>query len=320
MSDVFEQLGVGPKGSIRGGRSSTRTPAASTPCARRSETRRREPIIAMIRSRCLGLAELANGEIEAANVHLSEAMDELERVDFREPAIWRVDGDAIEAALGVGELDRAERLVVSFETGRALAHSVEPCGVRPLPRAPLGGAGDLDAAAGRWSARRRTRELTGAVRARADAARAGAGSAAAEAEAHGARIARAGAGGLRELGAEAWVARAGRQSSAGSRFGRRHSISARPSCASHGSLPTGSRTRRSPPRCSSRARRSRRTWPARTGSSPSARGRSSPARSTRGRAHPSTTDALARLVIAPRPVRGSRVAGGACPRRVSPRS
>lgn len=117
MSDAFEQLGVGPEGidpwrafvdAHRGRLDAVREAVGDSPPS--------EPIIAMIRLRCLGLAELANGETEAANVHLSEAMETLERVDFREPAIWRVDGDAIEAALGVGELERAERLVGSFET------------------------------------------------------------------------------------------------------------------------------------------------------------------------------------------------------------
>ena len=149
MSDAFEQLGVGREGidpwrafvdAHRGRLDAVRETVGDSPPS--------EPIIAMIRSRCLGLAELANGETEAANVHLSEAIETLERVDFREPAIWRVDGDAIEAALGVGELERAERLVVSFETKAARSRIPWSLAVSARCRGLLeAAAGDLEAAA-----------------------------------------------------------------------------------------------------------------------------------------------------------------------------
>ncbi len=73
--------------------------------------------MAAIWSRTLGLAELAVGDLQAADRHLGEAMAELERVDFREPAIWRVDGDAIEAAVATGALERAERWLARLEEG-----------------------------------------------------------------------------------------------------------------------------------------------------------------------------------------------------------
>src|SRR6478736_4381823 len=66
-------------------------------------------------SRCLGLAELATGETVPADRHLTEALEVFEGVAFREPAIWRVEGDAIEAALAVGDVDRAEGLLARFE-------------------------------------------------------------------------------------------------------------------------------------------------------------------------------------------------------------
>ena len=59
--------------------------------------------------------QLAAGENEAANCRLSQALDRFDRIDFREPAIWRVDGDAIEAALCFGDKGRAEKLTVRFE-------------------------------------------------------------------------------------------------------------------------------------------------------------------------------------------------------------
>jgi DNA-binding NarL/FixJ family response regulator len=99
-------------------------------------------------SRCLGLAELAAGETTSADRHLTEALEGFERVAFHEPAIWRVDGDAIEAALAVGDVDRAERLLARFQERAAhsripwsLAVSARCCGL------VLAARGELDAAA-----------------------------------------------------------------------------------------------------------------------------------------------------------------------------
>jgi DNA-binding CsgD family transcriptional regulator len=78
-------------------------------------TQPHEPIIGMLWQRCLGLAELANGESDGAGRHLTDAMNTLDQMDFREPAVWRVDGDAIEATVAVGHLERAEELVGRFE-------------------------------------------------------------------------------------------------------------------------------------------------------------------------------------------------------------
>jgi DNA-binding CsgD family transcriptional regulator len=70
---------------------------------------RDEPIIAAVWSRSLGLAELAAGEPDAAYADLANAMQMFDSVEFREPAVWRVDGDAIEAALESGAEEQAER-------------------------------------------------------------------------------------------------------------------------------------------------------------------------------------------------------------------
>ena len=74
-----------------------------------------EPIVRMLWERSIGLAELAVGETASADGHFRSAIDELEQMGWREPAVWRVEGDAIEAALGVADLERAEPLVDRFE-------------------------------------------------------------------------------------------------------------------------------------------------------------------------------------------------------------
>ncbi len=116
MGDAFDQRGVESEGAgpwrayvdAHAGRLEAVRAAAA-------QARPRDPIHEMIWNRCLGLAELAVGETEAADRHLSDVLAELDRVDFREPAVWRVDGDAIEAAIAVGDLARAEELVTRFE-------------------------------------------------------------------------------------------------------------------------------------------------------------------------------------------------------------
>ena len=115
MSDAFDQQGVEPEGigpwraylhAYAGRLDETLTAAGPLPM---------EPVIAAIHDRCVGLAYLAAGNVATADQHLTRAVEVFERVDFREPAIWRVDGDAIEAAVACGALDRAERLVTRLE-------------------------------------------------------------------------------------------------------------------------------------------------------------------------------------------------------------
>jgi DNA-binding NarL/FixJ family response regulator len=107
-----------------------------------------EPMGTALWSRCLGLAELAAGETSSADRHLTEALEVFERVDFREPAIWRVDGDAIEAALAVGALDRAEELLARFEERAARSRIPWNLAVSARCRGlVLAARGELDAAA-----------------------------------------------------------------------------------------------------------------------------------------------------------------------------
>jgi DNA-binding NarL/FixJ family response regulator len=107
-----------------------------------------DPIGTALWSRCLGLAELAAGETAAADRHLTEALDVFERVAFREPAVWRVDGDAIEAALAVGDVARAELLLARFEERAARSRIPWSLAVSARCRGlVLAAQGELDAAA-----------------------------------------------------------------------------------------------------------------------------------------------------------------------------
>jgi DNA-binding CsgD family transcriptional regulator len=97
--------------------------------------------------RCLGLAELAAGDTASADRHLTEALDVFEGVSFREPAIWRVDGDAIEAAVAVGDVDRAEVLLARFEERAARSRIPWSLAVSARCRSlVLAALGELDAA------------------------------------------------------------------------------------------------------------------------------------------------------------------------------
>jgi DNA-binding CsgD family transcriptional regulator/TolA-binding protein len=78
-----------------------------------------EPIGRMLWERALGLAELAAGDARAAAPHLAAAVEALAETGFREPAVWRLDGDAVEAALGAADLERAGALVAELEASAA---------------------------------------------------------------------------------------------------------------------------------------------------------------------------------------------------------
>jgi DNA-binding CsgD family transcriptional regulator len=149
MLDAFGQQGLGPEAgdlwrayvdAYAGRLDSVRAAAA------REETT--EPMVTALWSRCLGLAELAAGETASADRHLREAIEVFERVDFREPAIWRVEGDAIEAALAVGAVDRARERLVGFEERAARSQIPWSLAVSRRCRGlVLAGQGKLDAAA-----------------------------------------------------------------------------------------------------------------------------------------------------------------------------
>ena len=80
-----------------------------------AEAERQEPIVDMLYLRSLGAVELAAGEREAADRALERAGRRLEEIGFREPSVWRVEADRIEAAVGVGDIARADRLTTRLE-------------------------------------------------------------------------------------------------------------------------------------------------------------------------------------------------------------
>ena len=109
---------------------------------------RSEPIIDMLYLRSLGMVELAAEHHADADAHLARALTLIEEVGFREPAIWRVEGDAVEAALAVGDLDRSEQLTRRFE--QQAARSKIPWSIAVSARCRgliIAAGGDLSAAA-----------------------------------------------------------------------------------------------------------------------------------------------------------------------------
>ena len=173
-----------PSRAACGAHASTRTTDGSRRFAPRWGARQRPRSRPSACSGCArsGSRSLAVGDLAAADCHLAGAVAALAEMGFREPAIWRIDGDAIEAALAVGDVERAERAAhpVRVERG-ALADPLEPRRQRALPRPLPRRAGG--AASGRRCARgsaRRARAEPGPLRACPDAARpragAGAGS------------------------------------------------------------------------------------------------------------------------------------------------
>jgi DNA-binding NarL/FixJ family response regulator len=107
-----------------------------------------EPMGAALWSRCLGLAELAAGETASADRHLAEALEVFERISFREPAVWRVDGDAIEAALAAGDIDRAQGSLARLEERAARSRIPWSLAVSARCRGlALAARGELDEAA-----------------------------------------------------------------------------------------------------------------------------------------------------------------------------
>jgi DNA-binding CsgD family transcriptional regulator len=149
MLDAFGQHGVDPEAGVLW-RAYVDAYAGRVEAVREAAAKADpgEPIVTALWSRCLGLAELAIGDTVSADRHLAEALEGFERVAFREPAIWRVDGDAIEAALAVGDVDRAQALLARFEERATRSPISWSLAVSARCRGQmLAARGELDAAA-----------------------------------------------------------------------------------------------------------------------------------------------------------------------------
>jgi DNA-binding CsgD family transcriptional regulator len=75
----------------------------------------REPVTDMLLLRARGIVELAADRVEDANGHLGRAIDLIVEMGMREPAIWRVEAEAVEAAAAAGDLARAESVLARLE-------------------------------------------------------------------------------------------------------------------------------------------------------------------------------------------------------------
>jgi DNA-binding CsgD family transcriptional regulator len=107
--DLAAELGAYPQGaaSYRTYVLAHRGDAASVSEAAARAGESGEPAIDAFFAHSLALVELPLGDYAAADDHLVKSLTLLDSAGFVEPAIWRVHGDAIEAALAVGDVARA---------------------------------------------------------------------------------------------------------------------------------------------------------------------------------------------------------------------
>ena len=126
--------------------------------------------------RSLGFAELAAGNLAEAAEHLLRALSIADELGVREPSILRIHADAVEALVGLGRVDEAERITADLERGdrvqsrwaQAMAHRCR--GLLAAAKGDLAGAtAALAAAVGEHAAvmmpfeEARTRLWLGAV-------------------------------------------------------------------------------------------------------------------------------------------------------------
>jgi DNA-binding CsgD family transcriptional regulator len=79
-----------------------------------------DPWMLMLVSAALGFAELSASKLDEAEASLSRAVDLSDRIGLAEPSVWRFHANHIEAVIGLGDLERAERLLARLDGwGRA---------------------------------------------------------------------------------------------------------------------------------------------------------------------------------------------------------
>ena len=105
-------------------------------------------VVTILHRQILGFVALTTGDVEEADRQLSAAAELDERLGVLHPLRSRLDGDRVEAALGVGDVERAERIVERLERIGAVAPTPWTLAIGARCRGLLEAArGDLDAAA-----------------------------------------------------------------------------------------------------------------------------------------------------------------------------
>jgi DNA-binding CsgD family transcriptional regulator/tetratricopeptide (TPR) repeat protein len=88
---------------------------ARTTVTERLQVVEENPVAAPLYLRVLGFLELSLGNPAEAERHLSDALELIESIGIREPGVFRVHADLVEALVGTGSLDRAEKVLGDFE-------------------------------------------------------------------------------------------------------------------------------------------------------------------------------------------------------------
>jgi len=230
----------------------------------------------------LGFVELSVGDAAAADAQYAVAQRIVDTLGQREPGRFRFQPDHVEAVVELGDRERARAMVAALGERAAVFPRPWILATGERCRALLASAeGDLPGALASSEAALRHHERLempferAPVRCSSRAASCGGSSRSGGPGPHWRRRPRC---------SQVSARRSGRRprstSCSGSRPVAPRRCSRRPSGVSRSSPLRGSRIRRSPRRCSSHGRRSRRISPAPTGSSASPRARSSAARST----------------------------------------
>ena len=105
-------------------------------------------------TRALGFLQLSLGDAGGAELHLSRALEIAESFGIREPAVYRVHADLIEALIATGDLDRAEAVLNDSSSARRRPGSR---GRSPPGRAAAGSCSQLAASSTPPNARSRAR-------------------------------------------------------------------------------------------------------------------------------------------------------------------
>jgi DNA-binding CsgD family transcriptional regulator len=107
-----------------------------------------DPWVAAMHESVLGFVALSRDEAAVADRHLTRAGEFVDAMGIAEPARHRFHGDQVEAALGVGDLDRAARLVDALTRRAEIAPYPWLLAITARSRAVLAMVrGDLDGAA-----------------------------------------------------------------------------------------------------------------------------------------------------------------------------